>query len=61
MDYNLKKNPDKTHGDTIEIRLKDITLNIYFKGVAHINSKKEMYRLVEDLRQKGVTFDTSWF
>lgn len=61
VNFDLKKNPDKTYGDVIEIRLKDITLNVYFKGIAHINNKKEMSRLIEDLRQKGVTFDISWF
>jgi len=61
MDNDLKKNPDKVHGDIIEVKLKDITLNTYFKGVAHINNKKQMYGLMEDLKQKGVTFEIDWF
>ena len=61
MDYNLKRNPDKTYGDIIEVRLKDITLNIYFKATAHISNRKEMAKLMEDLKQKGVTFEADWF
>ena len=36
MEENLKKNPNKTRGDTLEVKLRDINLNTYYKGLAHI-------------------------
>lgn len=61
MAYDLKRNPEKNYGDVIEVRLKDVTLTTYFRAEAHINNKKQMARLIEDLKQKGVTFDSDWF
>lgn len=61
MDYNLKTNPNKIRGDVIEVRLKDITLTVYFKQQAHINNEREMAKLIDDLREKGVVFPSRWF
>jgi len=61
MEENLKKNPNKTRGDTLEVKLRDINLNTYYKGLAHINSNKEMINLIRTLKEKGVSFPVSWF
>ena len=61
MSYDLKRDPEKARGDTIEVRLRDINLNIYHKELAHINNNKEMASLIKTLKEKGVTFPSSWF
>lgn len=61
MAYDLKRDPNKIRGDVIEVRLRDITLSTYFKQQAHINNEKEMINLLKTLKDKGVTFPTSWF
>ena len=50
-----------SHGDKIEVRLVDNTYNTYFKAEAHINHPKEMKKLIDDLRLKGVKFNEDWF
>jgi len=42
-------------GDIIKVKLVDNYFKIYFKGKANINNPKEMERLKEELRQKGVS------
>jgi len=51
----------EVRGDMIEVKLKDTSLMPYFKAVAHINNKKEMIKLFNDLKEKGVNIPTSWF
>ena len=61
MAYNLKRDPNKSRGDTLEVILRDINLTPYHKGKAHINNDKEMNNLIKTLEEKGVSFPTSWF
>lgn len=46
--------------DKIEVKLRDESYSVYFKGVAEIKNPKQMRRLMEDLRRKGVEFRSSW-
>ena len=41
-------------GDFIKVKLMDNTYKVYFEGKANINNPKEMEKLKEDLRHKGV-------
>jgi len=59
--HSLKNDPNKVRGDTLEVRLRDITLVTYYRAIVHINDKKKMAKLIQDLNDKGVTFPTSWF
>lgn len=61
MGHNSKRDSHNIRGDTIEIRLRDITYEVYHKDLAHIDNKKEMDNLIRKLKDKGVTFPTSWF
>ncbi len=42
-------------GDVIKVKLIDTTFKVYFKSKANINNEKEMERLRQDLRDKGVS------
>ena len=42
-------------GDILEVKLIDTTFNVYFKGKADINNKKQMEELKDQLRCKGVS------
>ena len=59
--YDLKKVSCKIRGDLIEVKLIDNTYSTYFKASAHINKSKEMRQLIEDLKEKGVSFESGWF
>lgn len=48
-------------GDTLEVKIRDAMGNYYYKGRAVIAHKKQMKRLIDDLREKGVTFSSGWF
>jgi len=48
-------------GDMIEVKLFDNNYRQYYKGTAQIGNLKEMRQLIDDLRDKGVTFSSSWF
>lgn len=61
MKNSFKRKRERVRGDIIEIRLKDNSLNPYFKDSAHINNKKEMLNLLSNLKEKGVSFPSSWF
>ncbi len=41
-------------GDIIKVKLIDTTYKVYFKSKANINNEKEMEKLKQDLRDKGV-------
>lgn len=58
-----KKNhkSNKIRGDILEVRLLDSSFTPFYKGKAHINSNREMIELMNELKEKGVTFSTSWF
>lgn len=47
-------------GDMIEIKLMTSSFNTYFKTKAHIHNQREMAKLIEDLRMKGVRFKINW-
>ena len=61
MGHNAKKDSVNVRGDVIEVKLRDVTYEPYFKQIAHINNKKEMLSLMQDLKDKGVRFPISWF
>ena len=61
MYSNLKTISHKVRGDLLEVKLLDNTLTVYFKCSAHINNKKEMKQLIDDLNEKGVSFKRGWF
>lgn len=46
--------------EKIEVILRDESWQPYFKGTANLKSPREMKQLVEDLRNKGVTFPSGW-
>lgn len=61
MSYDLKRDPNKSRGDTLEVILRDINLSTYYRESAHIDNNKEMSNLIKTLKEKGVSFPTSWF
>ena len=62
MGYELKRDPNKVRGDTIEVKLRDVNLNTFYRSdMVHINDKKKMLELLKILDEKGVTFHKSWF
>lgn len=48
-------------GDVIEVKLFDHSYRPFYKGTAHTGNLKEMKQLMNDLREKGVSFSSSWF
>lgn len=61
MGHNSKRDSHNIRGDTLEVKLRDITYEVYHKSLAHIDNKKEMANLIRELKDKGVMFPTSWF
>ena len=61
MGNKQPKHAFENRGDTIEVRIRDTYGEYYHKAKALINSKKQMKALIEDLRNKGVTFPVGWF
>ena len=61
MRNNRPKHSFENMGDTLEVKLRDQYGEYYHKARALINSKKQMKSLIEDLRNKGVTFPVGWF
>jgi len=59
VDKNHKIN--KVRGDTLEVKLLDSSFTPYFKSSAHTSSNKEMEKLLQELKEKGVTFPSNWF
>lgn len=57
----FKKTAFEDRGDTLEARIRDYMGNYYFKGKALIRDEKQMRRLLEDLRAKGVVLPAGWF
>lgn len=51
----------EVNGDKIEVRLMDNAYNTYFKMDAHLHHPKEMRKLIEELKVKGVKFEEEWF
>ena len=50
------------HSDIIEIRIYDSTYQIFYKGSAKIKDKKEMNRLFEEIKTKGINLiGDGWF
>lgn len=47
--------------DVLQVKLMDSNFNVYFEGRANINNPKEMAKLVQDLRMKGVKLPINWF
>ncbi len=46
--------------DILEIKLSDGNYNPYHRDKAHINDKKDMLRLMIQLKKKGVSFPKGW-
>ena len=61
MGNNRPKHTFENRGDTLEVRIRDPYGEYYHKAKALINSKKQMKALIDDLRNKGVTFPVGWF
>ena len=50
----------RTGDDILEVKLSDSNYNPYHKDKARINDRKDMLRLMIDLKQKGVNFPEGW-
>ncbi len=43
-------------GDIIEVKLRDSNFDVFFKGTARAGHRKDMDRLLTDLKEKGFSF-----
>ena len=46
----------KAGSDEMEVRLRDSSFDTYFRAKVEIANKKQMKKLMDDLRAKGVNF-----
>ena len=56
MSKKIKGISIRKEGDIIEVKLSDATYTPFFKSEARMNDRRDMQRLKEELRQKGVRF-----
>ncbi|KKN76054.1 hypothetical protein LCGC14_0374440 [marine sediment metagenome] len=65
MSKKIKGISIRKEGDIIEVKLRDSSFVPFFVTKARINDKKDMLRLKEDLRNKGIRFppdkEQDWF
>lgn len=59
MDF-FKSISVRKENDTIEIKVRDSTYTPYFHGTARVNNRKEMRKLMEDLKNKGIELDSGF-
>ncbi len=51
-----------TSGDILEVIIRDSSYTPYFKASAPLRDKKKVKKLLDELRDKGVSFNFhSWF
>jgi hypothetical protein len=61
MNDSLKQLNYKRKNGTLEVTLRDETFQPIYKGEAKCADKKDMYRLMDELTMKGLSFPKNWW